>query len=1061
MKIKKNIKVTLFLVFIFSFMKVNISYAYISESINFNNITIEDGLSQSTVETIFQDSRGYIWIGTNDGLNRYNGYEFKYYKHDKYDKNSIANNYIVHIAEDKEGYIWVSTIGGLSKIDPESDKIKNYYSKEGSGNLSNNNIWQILCTNDNKVIIATVDGLNLYDKKEDKFIRILDNENELPSQYIYSLEEDINNHIWIGTDKGLVELNEDLEIVSLYEDTIGDSEVYNIYDDSNGHIWVCTLGNGLFKINLNDKSIDNYRNIENKLSVPSNNIRDVVLDSKGTLWIATDKGICHFDYEKDIFTNYNKEPYDNNSLIDDETFCLLKDSSGLIWVGTYRGISVFSTNSNFYHYKSNPYDENSLSGNIIHGIYEDKDKVLWIGTNENGVNIIRGDEIKHLNEKNSGLISDLIEDITGINDYVFIGTNKGLSVLEKTEDKNYSITNYTDKDGLPSNKIKALFVDSKGYLWIGTNKGLAILDINNEKIIDLTYILNNIGMMDKFIRAIYEDSQGNYYIGCFLEGGLIKIDPNTKTCKIYQNDEHDNYSISNNSIRYITEDLDGNILVGTSHGINILDLKTDKFKHYTENDGLINNTIYGILVDKNNDIWMSTNGGISKLSVKKSTFENFTVADGLQSNEFNGRACFKSEDGYMYFGGINGFNVINIDNVELSIFKPKVIFDNFEINGVNKKDISNIELEYNQNNIKIGFFTSDYKNTKTAKYYYKLEGVKSLEEKWNIANSNSLVFANLEPGDYTLKIKTLTSHGIVSEISSVSFTIKPPIWKSKYAIFIYYILIILFIYAYANKVNKLDKLVNKRTCELRKEMEKNEELFNQVLMLEQNKNNYFVNLSHELRTPLNILSSINQLIKSFVKNDKFIPNEKLAHYMEIMDRNCDRLLNLINNLIDYAKIENNNYTINKRSVNIVYLVEETVLDMKDYIEEKGLELIFDTDVEEKLIMCDKLDIERCIINLVSNAVKFTPIGGLIKVLVEDLDNKVKIIVKDNGIGISEENQKKIFDRFNQVVDENSEEKGGSGLGLTITKQLIILHGGEIYVNSEVGSGSEFIIILPV
>ena len=598
-------------------------------------------------------------------------------------------------------------------------------------------------------------------------------------------------------------------------------------------------------------------------------------------------------------------------------------------------------------------------------------------------------------------------------------------------------------------------------MWIGTNKGLAILDINNEKIIDLTYILNNIGMMDKFIRAIYEDSQGNYYIGCFLEGGLIKIDPNTKTCKIYQNDEHDNYSISNNSIRYITEDLDGNILVGTSHGINILDLKTDKFKHYTENDGLINNTIYGILVDKNNDIWMSTNGGISKLSVKKSTFENFTVADGLQSNEFNGRACFKSEDGYMYFGGINGFNVINIDNVELSIFKPKVIFDNFEINGVNKKDISNIKLEYNQNNIKIGFFTSDYKNTKTAKYYYKLEGVKSLEEKWNIANSNSLVFANLEPGDYTLKIKTLTSHGIVSEISSVSFTIKPPIWKSKYAIFIYYILIILFIYAYANKVNKLDKLVNKRTCELRKEMEKNEELFNQVLMLEQNKNNYFVNLSHELRTPLNILSSINQLIKSFVKNDKFIPNEKLAHYMEIMDRNCDRLLNLINNLIDYAKIENNNYTINKRSVNIVYLVEETVLDMKDYIEEKGLELIFDTDVEEKLIMCDKLDIERCIINLVSNAVKFTPIGGLIEVLVEDLDNKVKIIVKDNGIGISEENQKKIFDRFNQVVDENSEEKGGSGLGLTITKQLIILHGGEIYVNSEVGSGSEFIIILPV
>lgn len=1039
-------------------MKVDISYANISESINFNNITIEDGLSQSTVETIYQDSRRYIWIGTNDGLDRYNGYEFKHYKYDKYDKNSIANNYIVDIIEDKNGYIWASTIAGLSKINPDTDEIKNYYSKEDSGNLSNNNLWQILCTEDNKIIASTVDGLNLYDEKNDKFVRILDKENELPSQYIYSVKQDLYGHIWIGTDKGLIELDKDLKIVKSYEDTIGDSEVYNIYDDSKGHIWVCTLGNGLFKINLDDKSVDNYKNSEDEFSIPSNNVRDVLLDSKGKLWIATDKGICNFDYEKEAFTSYNKEPYENESLIDDETFCLLKDSSGLIWIGTYRGISVFNPNSNFYHFKSNPFDENSLSGNIIHGIYEDNDKTLWIGTNENGVNIINGDVIKHLNKENSNLISNSIEDITGFNDHVFIGTNEGLSVLAKTDDKNYTITNYTDKDGLPSNKIRSLFIDSKGYLWIGTNKGLAILDINNEKIIDVTYILDDIGVSDKFIRAIYEDSKGNYYIGCFLEGGLIKINSNTKEYKIYQNIDNDNYSISNNSIRYITEDLNGNILVGTSHGINILNLSTDRFKHYTENDGLINNTIYGILVDKNNDIWMSTNGGISKLSIKEGTFKNFTVTDGLQSNEFNGRSCFKSKDGSMYFGGINGFNVLNIDNVELSIFQPKVIFDNFEINGVSKKDISNIKLKFNQNNIKISFFTNDYKNTKTTKYYYKLEG---LEDKWNVTNSNSLVFASLPPGDYTLEIKTVTHHGIISEISSVSFTINPPIWKSKYAIFIYCILIILSIYAYANKVKKLDKLVNKRTHELRKEMERNEQLFNQVLKLEQNKNNYFVNLSHELRTPLNILSSINQLIRSFAKNDKFITNEKLSYYMDIMNRNCNRLLSLINNLIDYTKIENNHYIIHKQSVDIVYLVEETVLDMKDYIEENGLELIFDTDVEEKSIRCDKLDIERCIINLVSNAIKFTPTGGLIEVLVQDLDDKVKIIVKDNGIGISEENQKIIFDRFNQVVDESSEQKGGSGLGLTITRQLITLHGGEIYVNSKVDLGSEFIIILPV
>ena len=1033
---------------------------YASKMMNFENMTIEDGLSQSTVETIYQDSKGYIWIGTNDGLDRYNGYEFKHYKHDKYDKNSIANNYIVDIIEDKNGYIWVSTIGGLSRINPDKDEIKNYYSKEDSGNLSNSNLWQILCTKDNRLIASTIDGLNVYDKNKDKFTRILYKEGELPSQYIYSLEEDLYGHIWVGTDNGLVELDKDLNIVKSYHDTIGDSDVYNVYDDSKGNIWVCTLDNGLFKINLDDKSVENYKNNNSKRSIPSNNVRDIISDSEGKLWIATDKGLCTFDYEREEFITYNKKLYQSNSLIDDEIFCLLKDSSGLIWIGTYSGISRFNPNSNFTHFKLDPYEDNSISGNVIHGIYEDDDKTLWIGTNESGVNVINGESIKHLNKENGNLVSDLIEDITGFKNYIFIGTNEGLSVLVKNDKtaKNYTITNYTTKDGLPSNKIRSLFIDSKGYLWIGTNKGLAILDTNNNKIIDITYILDEMGVSDKFIRAVYEDSKGNYYIGCFLEGGLIKINPNTKEYKIYKNIENDDSSISNNSIRYINEDLYGNILVGTSHGINILNLSTDKFNHYTEKDGLINNTIYGILVDKNNGIWMSTNAGISKLSTEDATFKNFTITDGLQSNEFNGRACFKSKDGNMYFGGINGFNVFNSQDIELSTFEPKVIFDNFEINGTNKKDISNIKFKSNENNIKINFFTNDYKNTKTTQYYYKLEG---LENEWNMTNSNSLVFVNLGSGDYTLKIKTITQHGVMSDESSVHFTINPPIWRSNYAICIYLILIIISILRYMHKVNTLDRLVNERTNKLRKEMEKNEQLFKKVLSLEQNKNNYFVNLSHELRTPLNVLSSINQLIKEFTKKDNFITPEKLSYYMGIMDRNCSRLLSLINNLIDHTKIENNSYIINKKDEDIVYLVEETVLDMKDYIEEKGLELIFDTDVEEKVIRCDKVDIERCIINLVGNAVKFTPEGGLIEVLLQDLDDKVKIIVKDNGIGISEENQKVIFDRFNQVVDESSEQKGGSGLGLTITKQFITLHNGEIYVESEVGVGSEFIIILPV
>lgn len=1055
-KRNKKLKKILTIICILSCMNISTSYANISENFNFKNITIEDGLSQSTVETIYQDSKGYIWIGTNDGLNRYNGHEFKYYKHDEYDKNSIAHNYIVDIIEDKKGYIWVSTINGLSRIDTDKDEIKNYYSDKNNGNLSDSNLWQILYTTEGKLLVSSINGLNLYDEEKDTFNRVLSKENELPSQFIYSLKEDSNGHIWVGTDKGLVELDKDLNLVKSYQDTIGESEVYNVYDDSKGNLWVCTLDNGLFRINLNDKSVKKYKNNESQFSIPSDTIRDAINDSNDRLWIATDKGICAFNYETEKFTTYSKKSYESNTLIDNSIFCLFKDNSGLIWVGTYRGISTFNPNTSFLHFKSEPYHDNSLSGDVIHGIYKDDDNLVWMGTSENGINIMNGYEIKYLSTENSNLLSNTIQDITGYKDKVFIGTNDGLSVVAKGSE-NYTITNYTEEDGLPSNKIRSLFVDSKGYLFIGTNKGLAVLD-NDNNLVDITYIFDKMGVSDKFIRAIYEDSKGNYYIGCFLEGGLIKINPSTKEYKVYKNIKNDETSISNNCIRFINEDLNGNILVGTSYGLNILDANKDTFKRYTEKDGLINNTVYGILVDDNNNIWMSTNGGISKLSSKDNVFENFTITDGLQSNEFNGRACFKANNGNMYFGGVNGFNVFNPDNVDVSEFKPKIIFDSFEVNGVNRKDIFNNKLKYNENNIKISFFTNDYINTKTIQYYYKLDGK---GKEWNTTNNNSITFANLSEGDYTLRIKAKTQHGFEGEESVVKFSIKPPFWKSNFAICLYLLLIVVLVIKYKYRLKILDRLVSERTNDLRVQMDKNEKLFKKVLTLEQNKNNYFINLSHELRTPLNVLNSINQLIKDLCKKEVFITPEKLSYYMDIMERNTSRLLNLINNIIDNSKIENNSYILNKKDEDIVYLVEETVLDMKDYIEKKGIELIFDTDIEEKTIRCDKTEIERCIVNLVDNAVKFTNEGGLIEVIIKDLDDKVKISVKDSGIGISEENKKLIFDRFNQVVDKNSEAKGGSGLGLTISKQLITLHGGEIYVESEVGVGSEFIIILPV
>ena len=339
---------------------------------------------------------------------------------------------------------------------------------------------------------------------------------------------------------------------------------------------------------------------------------------------------------------------------------------------------------------------------------------------------------------------------------------------------------------------------------------------------------------------------------------------------------------------------------------------------------------------------------------------------------------------------------------------------------------------------------------------YKLKGA---SDTWDISRSNNINYSDLEPGKYVLKIKARNYSGQVSDESEVRFTIKPPFWKSKLAMVIYIGIIILIIYINANKVKRLDKLVKKKTIELTNEMEKSNILLNKVIELERTKNSYFINLSHELRTPLNVIYSMEQLITELNKSNEGIEQEKLNGYMQVVRRNTKRLLNLINNLIDTSKIESGSYKLKIKEHDIVYVVEEATLSLKDYIERKGIELIIDPEIEEKIIHCDKYEIERCIVNLVSNAAKFTPEGGTIEVIIKDLNDKVMIIVKDSGIGIDKKYHDSIFNRFDQVVDQNAESKGGSGLGLTITKQIIDMHGGQIYVESELNKGSKFIIIL--
>lgn len=1049
MVIKRHFKklITTTLVGITVLTPINkLSYAQ-SKNLIFNNINIEQGISQSTIEAIFQDSEGYIWLGTNDGLNRYNGYEFKIYNYEEY-QNSISHSGITDITEDKYGNIWVNTVSGVNKINKKTEKISNY--TEINGKIKEDSTTEIIVTKDNNILVGTYEGLNIYNAKEDRFDIILEQKDGILSSCIYSIDEDINGNIWIGTELGLNKLSKDFKVLETYT---SESEIYNIFcDDENGFVWVGSDSSGLLKIDTKTKEVKQYiNNIEDLNSLPANQVGAIIRDSKGNLWVGTTNGLARYNEKNDSFDVYKNKVYDKNSLVYNDVRSIIEDREGVLWVGTYSGISIFDTESSIKYYNAGLDDGYLLSENMVHGIYEDDEGYLWVGSRTKGVNIIdrENNTSKSINMENNNVIqSNSINDITGYKDFIFVATDAGVLKINKKEN---TIQNYNLEDGLIGENVKDIFVCDKNYLWIGSTNGLNLLDIENDKIIDMTDYVDE----GSYVKYIYQGQDGSYYIGFLRDGGLGIIEPNSKETKYYKNIPNHKTSISSNRVRYINEDSKGNIWIGTSYGLNKYDPKTKVFKRYTTSDGIANNTIYGVLVDDNDNIWVSTNKGISQIDTKNNTVNNLSVTDGLQGNEFNGNAAFKSKSGELFFGGINGLNAFYPEDVNSINNKSKVIFDGFKVNDKDYLDINGLKFDNNTENIKIKFFTPVYSSNKNISYEYELIGSNSSKA---TTKENYVIYNDLLPGKYTFKVRAVDSRGDISDSETIEFSIKYPFWMSPIACFMYLVIAILFIINNKYKLKYLDRLVKSRTKELEEQMIKNEELYNNNIKIEENKNKYLVNLSHELRTPLNVISSTNQLLLELSKKDN-IKSDKLAYYIDISERNCNRLLNLVNNILDNTKLQSKMYTLNLKEVDIIYLVEETSLTLIDYIKSKSIELIIDPEVEEKVILCDDYEIERCIVNLVSNAAKFTPEGGNITITIKDLDDKVMISVLDTGVGIEEKYHKTIFDRFNQV--DNDESKGGSGLGLSITSKIVELHKGEIYVESKVGEGSNFVIILPV
>lgn len=1034
-----------------------------NEKINFENLTIEDGLSSNFITAIFQDSRGYIWIGTDDGLNQYNGNYIVEYNYG----DGLASTYINAICEDSYGNIWVGTKGGLSIINSKTEEIKNIKYDNSKSSISHYNVTTIYKDSKNIMWVGTEKGLNKYDDESKTFIKYYDEYSGgvLTDSYITDIKEIKDEYMVIGSKCGvsIVDMQNDMILKSSFEPEQYDY-IYNIEVDNNGDIWFATK-NGIHKYDYESDTLNAFTiDIDEEIY---SHINYILCDENNNLWFASSNGVIKYNEENELTVLYKADKQFINSLSSDNIHCFLEDSNGLLWIGTDNGISKLNVTQQINNKINLILKENGIEETSFNSIIEDSDGDLWIGTKYHGLINILVDEEKliryiydedDINTISSNTVKYITEFKTG---EITVVTDKGIDLINKHENK--IIHEYVEELNNDSYLgIEKIIIDNNEYYWMATNKGIVRLDPNKGEIKTYKREFEEYGLEDIKIVDIFQDKYDENIL--WLAGGeytgLIKFHKTNGIIKNYINSSLEN-CISYDVINCIQSDDNGNLWIGTNSGLNKFNIETEEFTVYSEADGMISDYVNSIIIDDNKDIWIGTNNGLCKFEIKKNKFTNYNSYYGIQGSKFNLNSSWKTKSGYLLLGTTEGVFYFNPNELyEESNKNDKVIIGSIRINNkkIDFNEEKEIKLKYNENNVIILFFLPDYRRYSGITYEYKLEG---LNEKW--IYSHDISYANytvLSPGKYTFKVRAMQDNGDLTEESSITIIIKSPWWKTKIAYCFYILIIGVIIFYFWNHMKILKALVKKQTQEINEKMKENQMLYEKSIKSEKFKNDYFVNLSHELRTPINVILSTVQLINSLNK-DKDVSRKRLNYYMEIVQKSSNSLLKIINDIIDSSKIEAGSYKINKEdNVDIVYLVEETALTMRNYIKERGIELIIDPEIEEKYISCDPNEIERCIVNIIGNAIKFTPEGGRIEVFIEDNDNSVSISIKDTGIGISEEDQKFIFNRFEQGRNGNCTKVSSSGIGLTLVKYIVKLHNGSIELESKLEKGTKVTIKLP-
>lgn len=804
--------------------------------IQFNNIGIEKGLANSTVYEIIQDKKGYLWIGTQNGLSKFDGYSFTTIKTIPFDTLSLANNWIQAVHESKDGSIWIGALnGGISRLDPVSGKFNNYKAHPSNKTtIYNNRIWKIFEDSDSNLWIGTSGSLDKFDYKAKTFTHLLSNElNQIQNGAANSIDEDKEGFIWVATwGSGLFKLDKMGNVIKQYSfsynGTLTSNKLKVVYLGSDDFIWIGTNQDGLIKFNKKTEKYSFYRHVENDPNSLSHNfVLSIYEDNNDNLWIGTHSGgLNRLDKKTGKFFNYRHDPNDNYSISNNWVSTIYQSKSGTIWVGTDKGISKFILGKQIFHnLQHREMDKNSISSDDIHAVFEDSKGLLWIGTWRKGLNVLNpktGKIRKYFNMQHDdsslpdNTVFALYEDKKS---NLWVGTYNGLAkYLPKTDNFKVFRNQPNNNESIGFNNITSILDDSYGYLWIGTwDGGLQRMDINTEKFKRYQKNLNTAnGLSDMVINCIFEDNNKTLYIGT-SSGGLNIYNRNVDSFTVYQNNPSDLNSISNNCISSIIQNINREIWIATlGGGLNKFDPHTKKFIHFYTLPGNSDNTVMSLQNDSLGNIWYTTSHKIAYLDIKNNSIISYDNQDGIINQQFT-IASAKGRDGKFIFGGKNGVTFFYPSANIAPLIKPSIEILSVKVSGkqaevlVDRYENELLELDYTQNDLSITFAVLDYFRTDKINYRYMLEGY---QDNWVLSNNQrTAYYTNLDPGRYKFKlIASFENNNWFNREKYLAIIIHPPFWERWWFILISIIFIAALIYsAYWYRMNQLLKIERLRT----------------------------------------------------------------------------------------------------------------------------------------------------------------------------------------------------------------------------------------------------------